>query len=151
LAPSSVGGRPLTDVIAEDPAAALGRAAEMADGTLPFLLKVLAAEEPLSLQAHPTLQQAREGFAAEDEAGIPLTAPNRNYRDANHKPELVVALTRFDALAGFRPVARTLELFRELAVPELDHYTVLLGGGSEADGLRALFTTWLTLPPRVLD
>ena len=151
LSPSSVGGRPLTDVIAEDPAAALGRAAEMADGTLPFLLKVLAAEEPLSLQAHPTLEQAREGFAAEDEAGIPLTAPNRNYRDANHKPELVVALTRFDALAGFRPVARTLELFRELAVPELDHYTVLLGGGSEADGLRALFTTWLTLPPRVLD
>lgn len=151
LAPSKVGGRPLTDVIADDPAAALGRAAELADGALPFLLKVLAAEEPLSLQAHPTLEQAREGFAAEDAAGIPLTAPNRNYRDRNHKPELVVAVTRFDALAGFRPVARTLELFRELAVPELDHYTVLLGGGSEADGLRALFTTWLTLPPRVLD
>ena len=99
LAPSKVGGRPLTDVIADDPAAALGAAAELAEGTLPFLLKILATAEPLSLQAHPTLEQAREGFAAENERGIPPTAPHRNYRDANHKPELIVALTRFDALA----------------------------------------------------
>lgn len=151
LAPSTVAGRPLTDVIADDPRAALGPGADLAEGTLPFLLKVLAAAEPLSLQAHPALEQAREGFAAEDAAGIPLTAPNRNYRDPNHKPELLVALTRFDALAGFRPVAATRELFRELAVPELDHYIVLLDAGSECDGLRALFTTWLTLPARVLD
>lgn len=150
LAPSKVGGRPLTDVIADDPAAALGAAAELAEGTLPFLLKILAAAEPLSLQAHPTLEQAREGFAAENERGIPPTAPHRNYRDANHKPELIVALTRFDALAGFRPVERTKELFDELAIPELGHYTVLLDAPSPVEGLRALFTTWLTLPSRVL-
>lgn len=150
LAPSTVGGRPLTDVIADDPEKALGPAAGLADGTLPFLLKLLAAAEPLSLQAHPTLEQAREGFAAENERGIPPTAPHRNYRDANHKPELIVALTRFDALAGFRPVEKTKQLFRELAIPDLDHYTVLLDASSPGEGLRALFTTWLTLPSRVL-
>ncbi|MFD5868037.1 mannose-6-phosphate isomerase, class I [Corynebacterium sp. NPDC060344] len=150
LSPSTVGGRPLTDVIADDPPAALGPAAELADGTLPFLLKILAAEEPLSLQAHPTLEQAREGYAAENARGIAPTAPHRNYRDANHKPELIVALTRFHALAGFRPVERTKELFDALAIPELGHYTVLLDAPSPAEGLRALFTTWLTLPSRVL-
>ncbi|MFC3849003.1 mannose-6-phosphate isomerase, class I [Corynebacterium hansenii] len=150
LAPSTVGGRPLTEVIADDPAAALGPAAELADGTLPFLLKILAAAEPLSLQAHPTLEQAKAGFAAENDRGIPPTAPHRNYRDANHKPELIVALTRFHALAGFRPVERTKELFDELAIPELGHYTVMLDAPSPVEALRALFTTWLTLPSRVL-
>ena len=150
LAPSPVAGRPLTEVIADDPDAALGPAAGMADGTLPFLLKILAAAEPLSLQAHPTLEQAKAGYAAENELGIAPTAPHRNYRDANHKPELIVALTRFEALAGFRPVERTRELFDELAIPELGHYTVLLDAPSAEEGLRALFTTWLTLPSRVL-
>lgn len=151
LAPSSVGGRSLADVIADDPGAALGPAAEVSGGTLPFLMKLLAAAEPLSLQAHPTLRQARDGFAAENGRGIAPTAPHRNYRDANHKPELIVALTRFDALAGFRPVAKTKELFDALAIPELGHYTVLLDAPSPAEGLRALFTTWLTLPSRVLQ
>lgn len=72
---------------------------------LPFLLKVLAAAEPLSLQAHPTIAQAREGFARENAAGIALDAPERNYKDELHKPELVYALSDpFIALAGFRPV-----------------------------------------------
>ncbi len=73
---------------------------------LPFLLKVLAAAEPLSLQAHPTIAQAREGFARETAAGIALDDPARNYKDELHKPELVYALSDpFIALAGFRPVA----------------------------------------------
>ena len=73
---------------------------------LPFLLKVLAAGEPLSLQAHPTIAQAREGFARENAAGIALDAANRNYKDELHKPELIFALSDpFIALAGFRPVA----------------------------------------------
>lgn len=72
---------------------------------LPFLLKVLAAGEPLSLQAHPTIAQAREGFARENAAGIALDAANRNYKDELHKPELIFALSDpFIALAGFRPV-----------------------------------------------
>jgi len=73
---------------------------------LPFLLKVLAAAEPLSLQAHPTIAQAREGFARENAAGIALDDPTRNYKDELHKPELIYALSDpFIALAGFRPVA----------------------------------------------
>ncbi|WP_075691375.1 mannose-6-phosphate isomerase, class I [Corynebacterium sphenisci] len=142
LAPSTIGGVPLDQVIAADPAGQLGGA-----GELPFLLKVLAAAAPLSLQAHPTREQAEAGYAAEDAAGIARTAAERNYRDRNHKPELIVALTEFHALAGFRPVPRTRELLAELAIPELDRYTVLLDG---ADGLRGLFTTWLTLPATAL-
>ena len=70
--------------------------------TLPFLLKVLAAAAPLSLQAHPTSSQAREGFARENAAGVPLSSPTRNYKDKLHKPELIYALTPFRALCGFR-------------------------------------------------
>lgn len=69
---------------------------------LPFLLKVLAARMPLSIQSHPSLDQARAGFAKEDAAGIAIDAPDRVYRDANHKPELICALTPFKALCGFR-------------------------------------------------
>ena len=70
---------------------------------LPFLLKVLAAEKPLSIQAHPCPAQAAAGFARENAAGIPIDDPQRNYRDPNHKPELLLALTNFSALCGFRP------------------------------------------------
>lgn len=87
------------------------------EGTLPdlvslsFLLKVLAPESPISLQAHPSIAQAEAGFAREDAAGIPLDAPERNYKDRNHKPEMVYALSDpFLALAGFRPVAETREV-----------------------------------------
>ena len=114
--------------------------------TLPFLLKVLAADEPLSLQAHPSTQQATEGFAYEERVGIPISAPNRNYRDRSHKPEIIVALSQFEALAGFRPAARSVELMRALAVTDLDPFVNLLSDQSDADGLRALFTTWITAP-----
>jgi len=81
---------------------------DVVEGRLPFLLKVLAAAAPLSLQAHPTPEQAEEGFARENAAGVPLDAPNRNYKDAFHKPELIYALSEpFRALSGFRPVAET--------------------------------------------
>lgn len=81
---------------------------DVVGGRLPFLLKVLAAAAPLSLQAHPTPEQAAEGFARENAAGIPLGAPERNYKDAFHKPELIYALSDpFRALSGFRPVAET--------------------------------------------
>ncbi|MBC7590509.1 MAG: mannose-6-phosphate isomerase, class I [Salinibacterium sp.] len=81
---------------------------DVVDGRLPFLLKVLAAGSPLSLQAHPTMAQAEEGFARENALGIPLDAPNRNYKDAFHKPELIYALSdEFDALCGFRSADAT--------------------------------------------
>ena len=79
--------------------------------TLPFILKVLAAQTSLSLQAHPSPAQAEAGFARENALGIPLDAGQRNYKDALHKPELIYAISeRFEALCGFRSVAATREL-----------------------------------------
>ncbi|CPW99035.1 mannose-6-phosphate isomerase, class I [Mycobacteroides abscessus] len=146
------GAESLLEVVAADPTGQLGAAsvAEFGD-QLPFLLKVLAPDEPLSLQAHPSAQQAADGFAREEAAGVPLNSPVRNYRDRNHKPELVVALDRFEALAGFRDPGDTVDLFRALDVEALTPYVNLLAGQSDADGLRALFTTWITLPQPSLD
>lgn len=84
-------------------------------GSLPFLLKLLAIGAPLSLQAHPNLAQAAAGFAAENAAGVPVDAAHRNYRDANHKPELLVALSEVTALSGFRPIAEAVIDLRALA------------------------------------
>ena len=82
-----------------DPVATLGaRAHAEFDSRLPFLLKVLAAAEPLSLQAHPSADQAARGFALEESLGMPLSSPQRNYRDIWHKQELICALNEFDAL-----------------------------------------------------
>ncbi|VEG52413.1 mannose-6-phosphate isomerase [Mycolicibacterium aurum] len=146
------GERSLLDALRADPEGELGATVRGRFGdTLPFLVKVLAADEPLSLQAHPSTEQATEGFAREERMGIPITAPNRNYRDRSHKPEIIVALSRFEALAGFRPAARTVELMRALGVAELDPYINLLAGQHDGDGLRALFTTWITCPQPDLD
>ena len=113
---------------------------------LPFLLKVLAAEEPLSLQAHPSADQAAEGFAREEARGIPRDAPERNYSDPSHKPELICALTELHALAGFREPLRTVELLAALDAPLLEPYRAMLAAEPNADGLRTLFTTWITMP-----
>ena len=146
------GERSLLDTLREDPEGQLGGGARGRFGdTLPFLLKVLAADEPLSLQAHPSAEQAIEGFAREEKLGIPVSASTRNYRDASHKPEILVALGQFEALAGFRPAAGSVELMRALAVTDLDPFVNLLSDQSDADGLRALFTTWITAPQPDLD
>ncbi|WP_018118492.1 mannose-6-phosphate isomerase, class I [Corynebacterium mastitidis] len=140
--------RPLDAAIAADPEAHLGSRVRADFGErLPFLVKLLAADEPLSLQAHPSKAQAEEGFARENAEGIPLEAPNRNYKDDNHKPELIVALTEFRAMAGFRPLNRTLELFAALDCPEAERYLAMLDReGAEEANLRVLFTTWITIP-----
>ena len=105
LDPSQTGGAAdLEAWIAADPVTTLGRFA--ATGRLPFLFKILAASLPLSLQAHPTNEQARIGFDRENALGIALDAPHRNYKDAFAKPELIYALSStFNALCGFRPLA----------------------------------------------
>jgi len=142
----------LLDVIKSDPEGQLGPATRQSFGdALPFLAKVLAADEPLSLQAHPSAAQAAEGFAREDRLNLPINAPNRNYRDRSHKPELIVAVEQFEALAGFRPAAGSAELMTALDVPELEPYIGLLAGQADADGLRTLFTTWITAPQPDLD
>jgi mannose-6-phosphate isomerase len=95
--------RSLGDVIAADPVSVLGHdAAEQFLSRLPFLFKVLAADRPLSIQVHPNMGQAREGFKRENRNNIPLDAPNRNYKDACHKPECLCAVTHFEAMKGFR-------------------------------------------------
>ncbi len=139
----------LDAVIAADPERALGRkTVERFGPRLPFLIKVLAADRALSIQVHPNSAQARAGFAAEEAAGVPRDAPERNYGDPFHKPELLCALAPFDALCGFRPVSETLGLLDELAVPELGFVADLLGG---ADPLRAAVTAALRHPePAVL-
>jgi mannose-6-phosphate isomerase len=137
--PSPALGSTLDEVIAADPERLLG--AEVAarfDGRLPFLLKVLAADKALSIQVHPDLAQARAGFDTERQADLP--SDQSNYTDANHKPELLCALTPFEAMCGFRPVAKTLAVLDELAMPELDFVADALGG---PDGLRRAFTAVL--------
>ncbi len=81
---------------------------------LPFLLKLLAVATPLSIQVHPTREVAAEGFARENAAGIPLESPTRNYKDDNHKPEIIRAVTEFSALCGFRPATERMDILVHL-------------------------------------
>lgn len=142
---------PLCEALAANPARQLGAASRRWGAHLPFLLKVLAADEPLSLQAHPDAEQAADGFAREEAAGIALDAPQRNYVDPHHKPELLCALSEFHALAGFRPAHESVELLTALGIPELETYRGMLAAQPDAEGLRALFTTWITLPQPSVD
>ncbi len=128
-APARVGARTLTEIVAADPEGALSPAvAERFGGRLPFLLKVLAAGQPLSLQAHPSAARAAAGFAAENAAGIPLNAPNRRYPDAQHKPELLCALTPFEALCGFRPIEATVTLLEHLGLSDHPAFAPVASG-----------------------
>ncbi|MFM6971172.1 MAG: mannose-6-phosphate isomerase, class I [Rhodoluna sp.] len=102
--------------IKDDPSKSLQQAIGGHD--LSFLLKILAADEPLSIQAHPTTAQAEAGFARENAAGIALNASNRNYKDAHHKPEIIVALTDFEMLCGFKPLGDIENLFADMASHE---------------------------------
>ena len=139
-------GLPLDELIAKDPVHALGAAAVREFGAqLPFLLKVLAASEPLSLQAHPTAKQAAAGFEREEAAGIPRTAAHRNYKDRHHKPELLCALGPFDALSGFRAIPDTLRLFDQLAVHALEPVLAPLRDAHNSEGLQTTFTQLLNL------
>jgi mannose-6-phosphate isomerase len=105
--PSELAGETLTleTLIAGNPEKFLGTARDF--GNLPFLLKILAAARPLSVQAHPGLEDARRGWEEENRKGIGVSDPNRNYRDPNHKPEIICALGPFTAMAGFREPAET--------------------------------------------
>ncbi|MDR1858616.1 MAG: mannose-6-phosphate isomerase, class I [Treponema sp.] len=111
--PETAAEASLGEFIAADTRRYLGEKTAQKYGTLPFLFKLLAAEKPLSIQAHPNLAQAREGYERENSAGLPLDAPNRSYKDANHKPELIVALTPFAGMCGFRSPAETRRLLAE--------------------------------------
>ncbi|MET9593773.1 mannose-6-phosphate isomerase, class I [Streptomyces sp. NPDC006516] len=138
----------LTDVIAADPVRELGAATVAAFGPrLPFLLKLLAAGAPLSLQVHPDLAQAQQGYADEERRGIPVDAPHRTYKDANHKPELICALTPFQGLCGFRRPAEAAELLSALGVDSLKPYVDLLRAQPEEAALREVLTAILGADP----
>ncbi|MDH6609492.1 mannose-6-phosphate isomerase [Streptomyces sp. SAI-208] len=144
-APSRTGRGTLVEVIDADPARELGEAAVAKFGPrLPFLLKILAAGAPLSLQVHPDLAQAKEGYDDEERRGIPVDAGHRNYKDANHKPELICALTEFDGLCGFRDPARAAELLDALGVDSLKPYVDLLHAHPEEAALREVLTAVLS-------
>ncbi|MER5857566.1 mannose-6-phosphate isomerase, class I [Streptomyces sp900105245] len=147
-APSRTGRGTLVEVIDADPEQELGAAAVAKFGpTLPFLLKILAAGAPLSLQVHPDLRQAGEGYADEERRGIPIDAPHRNYKDANHKPELICALTEFDGLCGFRDPLATADLLDGLGVDSLKPYVDLLHAHPAEAALREVLTAVLGADP----
>ncbi len=144
-APSTVltdgGERGLDRFIADHPQFCLGDRVLDRFGRLPFLFKVLAAAEPLSLQAHPDLETARNGYAREQAAGIPLDSPERNYRDDNHKPEIICALTPFAALRGFRPIPGLIDAFRTLTLPGLEDDLSDLERHPGREGLSRFFSS----------
>ena len=141
VADTPQGPVPLDQLIADHPGTTLGRDVQAAFGAkLPFLAKLLAAEKALSLQVHPTRERAVARFADEEAAGVPRTAGNRNYKDENHKPEMILALTPFEALCGFRPCADAAELFRGVGA-------AIAAAGAPVPGL--LGTVEMTLNSRM--
>ena len=136
----------LLELIAKNPVDILGKkVAANFNNRLPYLFKVLAAAKPLSIQAHPDLHQAREGFQRENAQKIPLDAPNRNYRDDNHKPECICALTRFWALSRFRKISGILSYFEKLNLQQLEAELADFKKRPTVDGLKRFYTSLMTL------
>jgi mannose-6-phosphate isomerase len=118
-APSLVGGASLDALIADHGEDILGSATkDRFGGRFPYLMKLLAADRPLSIQAHPNREEAETGFARENAAGVPIDAPDRTYRDAWPKPEALIAITPFIGLCGFRDPVRTVDLIERLGVAD---------------------------------
>ncbi|MCK2083245.1 mannose-6-phosphate isomerase, class I [Aeromonas sp. 3925] len=135
----------LSTLIERAPAAVLGDATVARFGSLPFLFKVLCAEKALSIQVHPSKAQAEAGFAKEEAAGIDPKATNRNYKDPNHKPELVFALTPYQAMNGFRAIPAILALFDRMGLPALAELTEALRQSQDEAGLQHFFHQLLVL------
>ena len=135
--------RSLRDVIEANKAALLGDKVAQRFGELPFLFKVLCADQPLSIQVHPNKQASEIGFAKENAAGIPLDAAERNYKDPNHKPELVFALTPFLAMNAFREFSEIISLLQPVAGAHnaIAHFLE----NPNADALSQLFASLLNM------
>ena len=133
----------LSALISSQPGRYLGRDVVARFGGLPYLLKVLDVKGMLSIQVHPTKEEAEKGFDREQSLGIPIDAPERNYKDRNHKPEVMVALSDFWLLHGFSPdIERVLE-----EVPELRPLLPIL----REKGLEALYRTVMEMPSGDVD
>jgi mannose-6-phosphate isomerase len=145
LGPAMVGDERLDDLVSDDPEGVIGEASVAQFGPrLPYLLKVLAAAKPLSLQAHPSRVQAEKGYIREQEAGVARDAPNRTYRDGWPKPEVLCALGEAEVLCGFREPAQTYALFEQLAVASALDLVKPLRAGT-ADQLKEVFGRILRL------
>jgi len=125
---------------------------------LPFLLKILAAGEPLSIQAHPNKEQAVAGFERENALGLALDDPKRNYRDDHHKPEMIVALTPFRALTGFRPLVDIIVSFQRIVMQaqNLDLHVLEAAAADwvqvlRQSGIEVLFAGLLNRPENLDD
>jgi mannose-6-phosphate isomerase len=131
---------PLNEYVKQDPEGTLGEYTATKFGRLPYLLKILDVKEMLSIQVHPTKRNAELEFAAENKKGVPLTAPERNYKDDNHKPELGLALSEFWLLHGFKPAARLEATL--LATPELGFLAPVFA----REGYQGLYKTVMEMP-----
>ncbi len=135
---------PLHEAVQQNPRLWLGQeTAEAFENRLPFLFKILAAAKPLSIQAHPNLDQARAGFEREELEGPDRWAEKRNYRDRNHKPEIIYALTPFTALCGFRRGGDIRSLLHRFGIAEL--WPDAIAASSSEEGLRTFFNDLLSL------
>jgi len=136
----------LLKLIEKNPKDFLGKeAAKKFGNRLPYLFKVLAAAKPLSIQAHPSIYQATEGFERENRLGIPFNAPSRNYKDDNHKPECICALTAFWALNGFRKISDILSLMEKVCPNGLEKELDALRKDQDSRGLKSFFHALMTM------
>ena len=137
LAPSELitkdGDISLYTLIKEDPDRVISEKVFNRFGELPYLFKVQDVREILSIQVHPSKEEAEKGFDREEAEGIPINAPYRNYKDRNHKPEMLVALSEFWLLHGFTQVPLIEKILEE--TPE---FNVLLPY-FRREGLKALY------------
>ncbi|MDV5037646.1 mannose-6-phosphate isomerase, class I [Vibrio diabolicus] len=138
-------GMLLSDHIKQNQYDVLGADTAKRYGELPYLFKVLAAETPLSIQVHPNKVNSQRGFERENRQGIEFHAANRNYKDPNHKPELVYALTRYKAMNGFRPIEHIISLFDEVGLTTLECELSSFKAQPNSDGLQSFFTSLMTL------
>lgn len=138
----------LRDYIDRDPQGCLGTTLPSSVNALPYLLKLIAPDQPLSLQVHPSRKQARERYADENDAGVEMTDPNRNYFDENHKPELLVALTKFEAVAGFRAPRRVMDVVGGLPCTIAEDLLRFLQNDPSSEGMRTCFEYLLSADTR---
>ncbi|WP_028862452.1 mannose-6-phosphate isomerase, class I [Psychromonas aquimarina] len=138
-------GTLLSQIIDQDPATALGAYTQKRYAGLPFLLKILAAEKPLSIQVHPSKTMAEQGFKLENAQNIPVDAPSRNYKDANHKPELVYAVTFYQAMNGFREIEEIISLFEQADCQTLSGLLEQLKAEPGAEQLQNFFAAIMNM------
>lgn len=137
--------QPLLSFIEQAPKEILSSAVYEQFGELPFLFKILAADSALSIQVHPSKDEAEEGYHRENLAGIPIDAFNRNYKDPNHKPELIYALTPYHAMHGFRIIDEIELLFTLAEVSVIQHLVLEFCSNKCSRGLEKLFVGLLAL------